>query len=81
MTDNSFANFDVCRDYERGKVGIQLEGMPRRLLDPDEAREQAAELETNAPDYFTFPEGVEKVDDIAETLREYAADVEAAANS
>lgn len=77
MIDDSRTDFDVWRDYERGMVGIQVEGLPQKLLTPDEARDRAIELEANAPDYLTFPEHVDQVEDIAATLREYAADVEA----
>jgi len=76
MTDASHTELNIWRDYERGKVGIQLEGLPQKLLSPDDARNRAAELESNAPDYFTFPEHVAQVDDIAAKLREYADDVE-----
>lgn len=78
MTDDSQTDFNVWRDYERSKVGIQLDGLSRKLLSPDEARDRAAELEANAPDYFTFSEHVAQVEDTAATLREYGDDVEAA---
>lgn len=45
MTDESHTELNIWRDYERGKVGIRLEGLPQKLLSPDDARKRAAELE------------------------------------
>lgn len=81
MTDDTPTDFDIWRDYSRGKVGVQLEGLPRRLLTPDEARDRADELDANAPDYLTYPEEVSQVEDIAERLREYANDIESAGDA
>jgi len=64
----------LWRDYERGMVGYQLEGKPRLLLDPDEAREKANQLEhllAETADNARHHEFIA-------TLRAYAAEVEGA---
>lgn len=76
-TSNTDDETDVVAtwpDHQRNAVGIQLPGLPKRYVEPDDARQLADDVEDNCLDDLMDPttETRELVDD----LRHHADEVE-----